>query len=464
MLRSFAKILLLFIGLSCSGPVEEIEELPLTLQRIDASAPNFILFIMDDIRYDALGFVQQRIDGRFPWVQTPTLDSLSAAGIFFSNAHVTTSLCSPSRASILTGQYAHTHQVRGNSQPFDKPSFASLLNRSGYYTGYFGKWHMGHQKSRPGFEYSYSYLEQGQYEDQQFLENGNPVSTYGWVDRVTTDKLIEKIQDVEGQGPFCYVLGFKSSHGPWNNPTQEFSDLYGNSRPGPTPNLNAIPPFPPEIDENTDYDHIFLWQDLNYFRYLTGIDHQIARVMEQLKALEMAENTYVIITSDNGFYMGEHRSRDKRTAYEESIKIPLIMNGPVVQPSTVDDHLVLNIDLAPTILELAGLKADWEIQGRSLIPLMKGETSSTLWRNSFVYQYFQEPHTRLKTDIVMFKDSQYKLTIYPGRPHWNEFYDLTNDPFEIRNLASDPNYASQWMEYDQMLLNQAKSINFSFED
>jgi N-acetylglucosamine-6-sulfatase len=413
-------------------------------------APNFILLITDDQRFDALGYAQfqeERIS-RFPWLTMPTLDSLAASGTYFTNAYVTTSLCSPSRASILTGKLASNHGIVNNNTPFDQPSFVSELNKFGYYTAHFGKWHMGEQSGkRPGFDYSYSYVGQGEYLDAVFERNGEPEPTSGWVDNVTMDHAIEHLETIQSS-PFCYYIGFKSAHGPWNYPPDETVNYFVGEQNVPVPSLEDTPKAVLEsgsyVEPATDQRR----QDLVYFQYLAGVDLNIKKLINTLREQGKLENTYLIFISDNGFFMGEHHLGDKRFAYEESIKVPVIINGPEASPIKNND-IVLNIDIAPTILDLAGVPNLLNTQGQSLVSLLNSEEVS--WRDHLFYEYFYEGGIGIQSNIFAIRNDSFKLVRYQQRPEWDEFFNLTSDPYEINNVIDSSNYQGIVSEMSQLL-------------
>ncbi len=455
--RGFAIIFILPL-LSCEEdplsflPQDDVESLqrseePIIRPSIERwnqqSKPNFIVVIIDDLRYDALGIIQERLSGkgRFPSIKTPHLDAMTRNGILFSNAFVTTSLCSPSRASILTGLYARHHGIKNNHTPFDRQSFASTLKDNGYHTAYFGKWHMGEQAGRrPGFRHSFSFLGQGMYIDPEFEDDGEPTESKGWVDRISTDKLLTHLEtqvvDQQLEEPFCAVLGFKSCHGPWDAAPPDTRQLYPDYETKWVPNMDRVPPYPTFHLDFERYVAEFTAQDRGYFQYLWVADQQMGRIQQFLKEHDLLDSTYVIFISDNGYYMGEHQQIDKRSAYEESMRIPLIIQGPGVARGIIVDEFVLNVDIAPTILGLAGFEGE-AMDGRDLQPLFDGQ--EPVWRPSIFYEYFSEL-IGPQTNIRAYRTDRYKLIKYSADPTWTEFFNLTNDPFETQNLYGAAEY------------------------
>ena len=338
---------------------------------------------------------------------------------------------------------------------------ATLLRDAGYQTAYFGKWHMGPQKGqRPGFTYSASFIGQGQYMDCPMEINGTLTPTKGWVDDVSTDMAIDWVKK-NAQKPFSLVLGFKSPHnkrGGENLPAR-LRHLYEGKKTQQTPNC-AIPavygkPFDnPEKRQGrglVDND-----VHLDYLRHIKGIDENLGRLLDTLDELKLTEDTVVVYTSDNGFFLGERGLGDKRALYEEGIRIPFIARYPKLFPKgKVVDQLVINQDLAPTWLDLAGLPAHPGMQGRSFKPLALGEAPKD-WRTSFLCYYRKElgdtPTCRgIRTENA-------KLVIYPKHPEWTEVFDLKADPYELKNLPADGPLAK---ELAAELEKQMKAVGFT---
>lgn len=400
--------------------------------------PNVIVIVTDDQRHDALGLVQreQGIHARFPFFETPHLDRLAIEGARFRNAFVTHSLCSPSRATMLTGRPTHAHGIRDNKTPFTSgDTWPHALRAAGYRTGYFGKWHMGRQQERPGFDDVFTFIDQGIYPNCRFLHDGRWVETEGWVDDVTTTRAIDYIAR-HRDAPFALFIGYKSPHDD-RTPPPRHAARYAGERIAEPVNFHAHPPFPwgdrsrrwnPAVEDR-----------LNYFRCLQGVDDNIGRLLEALRTQGLADDTLIIYAGDNGYYLGEHGLGDKRSAYEESIRIPLLVRYPrVVKAGTVVEALVLNLDLAATILEFAGVTPNWTQEGRSLAPLLRGERPAD-WRTEFFYENYQDPeYPDVTHDIQSIRTETAKIVAYPARPDWTQVFDLRADPHEMTNLAGDP--------------------------
>ncbi|MDR2171603.1 MAG: sulfatase-like hydrolase/transferase [Planctomycetaceae bacterium] len=423
---------------------------------IAGERPNFLFVYSDDQSYDQLGVVQreQGDKGRYPWFKTPNMDRLAAEGVRFRNAFVTTSLCAPSRAAFLTGRYNHCNGIASNFRalPLDTVTHASLLQKAGYTTGYFGKWHMDSQRERPGFDYHASFIGQGRFFDCPLLVQGVETPTKGWVDDVTTDYAIKFIEDQKASGKsWSVVIGFKAPHGP-ATPPERNAKLYEGEMARVVPNLNVraiylekqdLPPKKQQQSENG-----LVPVQYGRFRCVKSCDDNLGRLLEALERLGYAENTVVIYCSDNGYYTGEHGLGDKRSAYDESLRIPFIVRFPKLADKgkgIVIDEPVLNIDLAPTLLDYANVPIPKEIQGKSLRPLLEGKKPDN-WRKAWFYEYFAEKQRNSKlADVTAVRTLDAKLIRYAFksgvREDWTELFDLKNDPYETKNLYSDPKYA-----------------------
>jgi arylsulfatase A-like enzyme len=431
----------------------------------DRQRPSIVFLMSDDQSYGTMGH-----EG-VSWMRTPGMDRLAAEGARFTRAFVTTSLCSPSRASFLSGRWARSHGVLDNQTAFppDLPTFASELQAAGYDTAYVGKWHMGWQRERPGFDVSASYVEQGTYQHAVFELNGETVAAEGWVDDVATDYALEFLHE-ERDAPFLLFVGFKSPHGP-HQPAERLLGLYEGATLTPPSNVPAIPPYPlrRELDklvekgvQRTPYGVPEDWVGLlgkarkvrrpeegtnwlkphrrAYHQLIAGVDENVVRILNLMDELRLTENTIVVYSSDNGLCNGSHGTRIKRSAYEESIRVPLLVRYPsLVRPGTSVDKLVLNVDLAPTLLELAGVETPDAMQGRSLVPLLEGREAE--WRTSFVYENFYEPPFETPT-LYALRTENWKLVEYPGFPGWTEFFHLAKDPYETENLADSEEHAA----------------------
>lgn len=438
------------------------------------SRPNILVILTDDQRYDTLSCTGH------PYLRTPNLDALAGNGICFSNAFVTLSLCSPARASCLTGQYAHVHGVIGNRRwevPYESPYIPPLLQKAGYVTACIGKWHMHRDLSdhrRPGFDHWAVFDNQGSYNDVTLNINGDRVPQSGHTTDVLTDQLIEFLnQDRRGK-PFFAWLGTKAAHGDYI-PAKRFQSLFDNVQ-------MPIPPLGPEDQEgkplfirelarqerNPDVPfaplarhEIFQQKVKGYLGTIAGVDENVGRIVTYLTECGDLENTVIIFLSDGGHYLGEHGLWDKRSCYDESLRIPFIIHDgrkPMAEGLQCSE-LVLNIDLAPTILDLAGANIPNSMQGRSLVPLLRGEGQAD-WRNEFLFQYFNvaSNQRRMQADIQGIRTQRWKYIRSSDKEVPEELYDLQRDGSENRNLARDPAYADVLRRLRQRLVHLQAAV------
>ncbi|UCD28089.1 MAG: sulfatase [Planctomycetota bacterium] len=428
-----------------------------------AKRPNFVFILIDDMRWDVMSCAGH------PFVRTPHIDRIAKAGARFTNAFVTTSLCSPARASFLTGCYAHRHGVRFNSDMDlapEMPTFPKVLKAAGYHTAYVGKWHMsGDPNPRPGFNYWLSFFNQGEYVDPELNENGRNFKVKGYMTDLLTQYAADYLNRTRTK-PFCLYLSHKAMHAEFI-PAERHKNLYkpsdllkpiswrdtledkprwlrevtlrGGRLKNPIPEGGIPAALEPSSWDPTDEMN---QRRLNWHRTLAAVDESVGQVLDTLKTTGAADNTYVIFAGDNGFFLGEHRRMDKRLAYEESIRIPLLISGPkVVNRGSVLKQMVLNIDLAPTILDLAGIKIPAAMQGCSIVPLLAGK--KTKWRKSFLYEYFMEDWLPGIPTMAAVRTEQWKYIRYPEIEDTDELYDLTHDPHEMQNLVKDLKFRDQ---------------------
>ena len=442
--------------------------------------PNVLFILTDDQRFDAMSCV-----GNPPWLRTPNMDRIRNEGALFSNAFVTISLCSPSRASFLTGCYAHTHNVRTNEANDPDPALATfpmVLRQAGYRTGFIGKWHMAPKASpRPGFDYWLSFRGQGEYNNPSLNENGRDFQAEGYMTDLLTEYALSFL-GARSEQPFCLILSHKAVHGPFT-PAERHRELYaGETFPEP-PNArddfadkpewiragmvrgirreamaeNADKPVPHRIPP-TDWNPRVEGR-LNYYRSLAAVDEGIGRVLDLLAQQGRLDNTVVVFAGDNGYFHGEHRRGDKRLMYEESLRIPFTMRYPaLVQPGTTIDEMVLSIDLAPTLEELAGARVPDSVQGESFARLLRGQRGN--WRSSFLYEYFQEGWLPGIPTMFGVRTERWKYITYPKINDIDEMYDLETDPHELTNLAENPAYADKKQELKAELERLLKETDY----
>jgi arylsulfatase A-like enzyme len=427
--------------------------------------PNFIFVIADDHRWDAMGVVQreQGEKARYPWFETPSMDRLAAGGVRFRNAFITHSICSPGRAGFLTGQYTHKNGIMDNNTPFplDSVTHATLLRDAGYQTAYFGKWHMGRQKGqRPGFQHSASFIDQGIYQDCPFEINGAMTPTAGWVDDVSTNMALHWLEK-NGSKPFSLVLGFKSPHNKrgGENLPERLRNLYADKTTRETPNCDIAAVYHKPFTEAEKLNGRGLSDNavhLDYLRHIKGIDDNLGRLLDALDAMKLTEDTVIVYSSDNGYFLGEHGLGDKRALYEEGIRIPFIVRYPKRFPKgQTIDAMVINQDLAPTWLDIAGLPAHPGMHGRSFKKLAMGGTPKD-WRTSFLSYYRKELGDTPTCRAIRTENA--KLIIYPNRLEWTEVFDLKADPYELERLPADGPLAK---ELAAELEKQMKAVDFT---
>jgi arylsulfatase A-like enzyme len=440
-----------------------------------AERPNFVFMFADDQRYDALSVVQkeQGEKGRFPWFKTPNMDRLAAEGVRFRNAFVVNALCSPSRACYLSGRYSHANGVHNNRTPMSDrlATHATLLRAAGYSTGYVGKWHMDAQVPRPGFDWTASFTGQGTYFNANFLVNGQSERADEWADDRSAGYAVRFLEKERAKDkPFLLVVGFKAPHGPFTPPPRRAND-FANETARPVPNLGLAPGFNLDLGKKKDVPEK-VPVSLSYFRCIAGVDDNVGKVLDALDRLKLAENTVVVYASDNGFYLGEHTLADKRSGYDESLRIPLIVRYPKSGLKGVTrDDLVLNIDLAPTFLDLAGVAVPKEMHGKSWKPLLSDEAQAKPFRASFFYEYFREaggkknPPTAVggfnTPTMTGVRTRTHKLLRYRDHPEWTEIFDLKADPYETKNLFNDAGHSAVRTELEKEHDRLAKELAYT---
>jgi len=404
---------------------------------------NMIFIFIDDLRYDVMSCLDH------PVVQTPNFDRMANGGILFKNAFVTTSLCSPSRASVLTGQYAHTHGVMDNSTLIRKgtPTFPLMLQRAGYTTGFVGKWHMGGStdEPRPGFDRWVSFRGQGVYFNPTFNIDGEKVQREGYTTDLITDYALEFVKKKK-ERPFFLYMSHKAVHDPFS-PAPRHKGKYKNivvpkpvSFADTEENYRGKPEWVKKqrnswhgVDGmyNNRYDFDAWYKD--YCECVLGVDDSIGILLDTLEQEGLLEDTLIMFMGDNGFQFGEHGLIDKRTMYEPSIRVPFIVHCPALAAGGQRrKELSLNIDIAPTLLECAGISIPGTVQGKSLLPLIKGDEIN--WRTEFLYEYFWERAFPQTPSVLGLRTDQYSYMRYHGIWDLNELYDIQQDPDQMNNL------------------------------
>ncbi|MCU0795194.1 MAG: sulfatase [Akkermansiaceae bacterium] len=436
-------------ALSAVEPVPD-EVVP---EPVPGSKPRNVVFILsDDHRFDAMSFLGHQ------FAQTPVMDTLARNGAYIQNALVTTSLCSPSRASILTGLYTFRHRVIDNNRPIPPGTvyFPQYLQSAGYATCFIGKWHMGGESDhpQPGWDRWVSFAGQGEYlpptPDYTLNVDGRRVKQKGYITTELTDYAIDWLkQQKPGGKPFFLYLSHKAVHANFT-PEKKYEDRFKDlpfQRPASekTTALDLLKPRWLRDQRNSwhgvDFPyHSKLDIERYYKRYcetLRSVDDSIGRVLQQLKDMGIHDETLVIYMGDNGFMFGEHGLIDKRVAYETSMRVPMLAQCPaLIKPGTVLDEMIANIDVGPTVMDAMGLKTPAHMDGTSFLPLLRGE--SIPWRERFLYVYYWEKNFPQTPTTFALRTPNAKYITYYGLWDADEFYDLNKDPEEARNLIDEP--------------------------
>ncbi|MFC1552592.1 sulfatase [Candidatus Latescibacterota bacterium] len=423
---------------------------------IEKKRPNIVFIFSDDHADRAMSCYGSVIN------KTPHLDRIANEGMRFDHAYITMSLCSPSRASILTGTYPHINGQVSIPILFDgsQTTFPQLLQGAGYQTAIVGKWHLHTEPT--GFDYWNILIGQGPYFNPPMVENGVYRTYEGYTTDIIADKSIEWLENRDKTKPFCFMCNHKAPH--WiSTPDEKHAHMYD----------DTVFPYPETFDddqprlydEQQDWDIATLheryknnrrWKNLpeglspqerkkdNYQRAIRDIlgtiaslDDNIGRLLDYLEENNLAENTIVVYASDNGYYMGEHGWIDKKSPYDESLRIPLLVRYPGhIRAGSVNDDFVLSLDIGPTLLDYAGVEIPAEMQAESFRPLLEEKTPPD-WRDTVYFQY----HTRRRYAYYGIRNTSYKLIhYYSDMDEW-EFYDLEKDPSELTNAAADPAYS-----------------------
>ena len=441
------------------------------------SPPNIIVVLVDDMRWDDIG-----ITGH-PFVETPNIDRVAREGAQLLNAFAATPLCSPSRASFLTGLYPHTNGIVDNVERGDESqqlrTFPQALQRAGYDTAFIGKWHMGRDDTpRPGFDHWVSMQGQGSLFDVELNVDGKRQSFEGYTTDVFSDLAVGFIER-ERTSPFMLYLPHKAIHpdvrggglvkgGFKAAPRHEgrYADAEVPRRPNygvPPLDKPALqrtvpgPPLPP-LGPNTVTEDETIRDRLEM---LLAIDEGLGRILDTLERIGQLDDTVVVVTSDHGYFYGEHGlNAERRLAYEESVRIPMFIRYPrLIKAGTTLDQLALSIDLAPTLLDMAGAEIDPVLQGRTLVPLLKGEEPNA-WRSSILIEHHSDPdrylgrsplRRALNMGYKAVRTERYKYIQYTDLKDMDELYDLETDPYELNNLVGEARFESLLQRMKQEL-------------
>jgi len=414
-----------------------------------AERPNLIFLLSDDQRWDALGCAGNAV------VRTPNLDAMAGQGVRFRNAFVTTAICCTSRASIFLGQYARRHAIWDFQTDFSNGqldrTYPMLLKQAGYQTGFIGKYGVGNNLPTGRYDYWKGLPGQPVYETKD--ERGERVH----LTRLNADQAVEFLETCKNNQPFCLSISFKAPHAQDEDPRQFVYDpvdegLYRDvAVPVPrTAGDDYFMKFPDWFRTDNEgrvrwakrFSSPALYQDMakGYYRLVTGMDRAIGEIRNALEKRGLADNTVLVFTSDNGFYMGEHGLTDKWYGHDESIRVPLVIFDPLLPRllrGRTRNEMVLNIDLAPTLLDMAGIQIPATMQGQSLVPLLAGKRPA--WPNEFFYEHLFV-HPRIPcTEGVVTGAFKY-LHVFKDGNAFEELYDRRRDPFEENNLAPHPKH------------------------
>jgi arylsulfatase A-like enzyme len=447
-----------------------------------AERPNILFIFSDDHAAQAISCYGSKIN------QTPNLDRIGNGGMVFENCFCTNSICGPSRAVILTGKHSHVNGFKRNGDRFDgsQQTFPKLLQKAGYQTAMVGKWHL---KSDPtGFDYWHILIGQGPYYNPPMIENGQRVKHTGYTTDIITDISLNWLKSKRDKDkPFMLMYQHKAPHRNWQpgpdyltmyddvtipEPPTLFDDYSGRGTAAHTQDmtiaktmngrdLKLVPPRNLTDEQKAKWDAAYnpkneafkkaelKGKDLvrwkyqryikDYLRCIASVDDNVGRVLDYLDESGLADNTVVIYSSDQGFYLGEHGWFDKRFMYEESYRMPLMVRWPgVTKPGSRNDELVSNIDFAETFLDIAGVQIPDDMQGRSLVPLMEGETPDD-WRTALYYHYYEFPGAHSVRRHYGVRTKDHKLMHFYNLDEW-ELYDMQRDPSELHSVYDDPRY------------------------
>jgi len=420
-----------------------------------AERPNLLFILSDDHAAHALSCYGSKIN------QTPHLDRIAAAGMRFANCFVVNSICTPSRAAILTGKYSHKNGVTVfNRFEGSQPHLAKYLQAAGYQTALVGKWHLFSDPT--GFDYWNVLPGQGLYHDPVMIENGRTNKLKGYASDLIADLSLDWLRKRDATKPFCLMMQPKAPHREWSPPAkwtnlfagkvlplpETFNDDYSTRSPAAAEatmrmrdlkKTDLKAPVPAGLTQQQEKEWRYQRYIQDYLRVVASMDENVGRVLDYVESSGLRSNTVVIYTSDQGFFLGDHGWFDKRFMYEESLRMPLLISWPGhIRAGSSNEAMVLNVDFAPTLLELAGLPVPADMQGRSFAPMLRGERPAD-WRTSMYYRYYHYPaHHRVQPHYGV-RTERHKLIYFDKLDAW-ELFDLAKDPHELKNVYDDPEY------------------------
>jgi len=427
----------------------------------EARRPNVLFIVCDDIRWNAMSCAGH------PALKTPNIDRLASEGVRFANMFCTTSLCSPSRGSILTGLYAHSHGVRDNftELPANLTHWPMRLRELGYDTAYLGKWHMGEDNDapRPGFDFFATHKGQGKYYDTEWNVNGAGTKLIkGYYTTIVTEMALDWLRRDHGGRRWALCVGHKAPHS-FYTPEPKYAHSFDSVRvryPDTAFHLDDKPAWVRQrlYTWHGIYGPLFGWRKKfpddrpeavvdfenmvhGYWGTILSVDDSVGRLLDYLEKSKQLDDTIVVFMGDNGLLEGEHGMVDKRTAHEPSLRIPLLVRYPGLARGKVVEQQALTIDVAPSLLELCGAKPLSGIHGKSWVKLVR--QGDPAWRKSWFYEYNYEKQFPYTPNVRAVRTDRWKYIRYPhgdGTPdrHLAELYDLRHDPEERANLINDP--------------------------
>lgn len=459
---------LLLLGLSCS--------LLAPTASANSARPNIIFIMTDDHAAHAISAYGSKVN------KTPNIDRIAKEGMRFKNCFVVNSICTPSRATILTGKYSHINGVPVFNR-FDGSQWtvAKDLQKAGYHTGMMGKWHL--ESDPTGFDKWAILPGQGKYHDPDFLTPDGRMTVKGYVTDIITDMSIDFLENRPKDKPFFLMYHHKAPHRAWE-PDEKHRKQFENVKiPEPKTfhddyrnRSSAAAEAEMRIDRDLNKTDVKMdppaglnaaelksWHYQRYMRdYLAcvaSVDDNVGRMLDYLDKSGLSQNTIVIYTSDQGFFLGDHNWYDKRFMYEECLRMPFLIRYPEkIKAGKVNDAMILNVDFAPTFLEYAGLDTPKEVQGRSIVPLLRGEKPKD-WRTSMYYRYYHYPaHHRVQPHYGV-RTERYKLIHFNRINEW-ELFDLKKDPNEMKSVYGDRKYAS----VQEKMLAELKRLRVELND
>ncbi|MBS1815222.1 MAG: sulfatase [Acidobacteria bacterium] len=453
--RTVLKYITATMGMACVNPAfSALAETTGSSQSGDR--PNIVCFVGEGVRNDEFSFTGN------PIIKTPNIDALSREGCTFNNGFVINALCLPSRATILTGMYSHTTGAATNVEgkvPDRFPLVSDLLKNAGYETAFIGKSHIEGALMNHPWNYYFGFEGQGDFYRPVVTEGVDghytPAKLYAgeYVDTLLTRKAVEWMQKKRDK-PFCLFLWFYAPHAPFFRPKDMVNRYNGTGIPLPSTFHEDAEGYPGKPRSVADADNKVGYSEVgsddprspeelvkNHYVGVEDNDRNVGTVMKELERQNVLDKTAVLFSSDHGFFLGEHHMYDKRLMYEPSIRIPMIIRYPKrIKSGTKNDEMVLNLDMAPTLLDLANLPVPAEMQGKSMMPLAEGKHAA--WRQDWLYEYYEYPGWENVKPCRGVRTKRYKYIHYFVDPQEFELYDLEKDPDEKTNLYGKPEYAA----------------------